>query len=227
MGVWPSRGIYLHGVEVKVSRQDWLKEKDQPEKAEEICRFCDFWWIAAGTTEIVRDGELPVDWGLLVPDVRGKLRVAKSPTKRPEPTPITRSFLAAVLRKVTEASAVFTQVDAEIKKQVDAQVADAKRTLANTNDSFVARQLKDYESLKRNVAAFEQNSGIRIDRYSDYFDGEIGTAVNTLRSVGIDTSASKRLLETESILVRLAGQVKAQREAIESVKVKIPSEVSA
>src|SRR4051812_18306594 len=34
MSVWPSRGLELHGFEVKVSRGDWLRELREPAKAE-------------------------------------------------------------------------------------------------------------------------------------------------------------------------------------------------
>ena len=30
MGTYPSRGLYMHGVEVKISRQDWLNEFQLP-----------------------------------------------------------------------------------------------------------------------------------------------------------------------------------------------------
>lgn len=33
MFLWPSRGLYMTGFEVKVSRADWKKELEQPEKA--------------------------------------------------------------------------------------------------------------------------------------------------------------------------------------------------
>lgn len=48
MSVWPSRGLHLYGFEVKVSRSDWLKELRTPEKADEICAFCDFWYVVVG-----------------------------------------------------------------------------------------------------------------------------------------------------------------------------------
>src|SRR5688572_18266988 len=47
MSLWPSRGIYLHGFEIKVGRGDWLSELRQPEKAEEIARFCKYWSLVA------------------------------------------------------------------------------------------------------------------------------------------------------------------------------------
>ena len=67
MSLWPSRGLDLQGFEIKASRSDWLRELKDPAKAEAVCKFCDFWWLAVGDAGIVLDGELPVSWGLLVP----------------------------------------------------------------------------------------------------------------------------------------------------------------
>ena len=48
--VWPSRGLYLHGFEIKVHRNDWLRELKNPAKAEEIAGYCHFWWVVATRT---------------------------------------------------------------------------------------------------------------------------------------------------------------------------------
>lgn len=40
LSTWPSRGLYIHGFEIKSSRNDWLREFGAPEKAEEIFQFC-------------------------------------------------------------------------------------------------------------------------------------------------------------------------------------------
>src|SRR6266850_716864 len=47
MGLWPSRGLTLMGIEIKVSRYDWRKERDEPQKAEELAKFCDYFCVAA------------------------------------------------------------------------------------------------------------------------------------------------------------------------------------
>ncbi len=44
MSLWPSRGLELHGVEIKVSRADWRREALTPQKAEKIAAYCDRWW---------------------------------------------------------------------------------------------------------------------------------------------------------------------------------------
>src|SRR3990167_4818231 len=74
MSLWPSRGMDLHGFEIKISRYDWQKELQNPEKAEEIAAFCDYCWIVTPDElgkSIIDRGELPTNWGLLVK--RGKL----------------------------------------------------------------------------------------------------------------------------------------------------------
>ncbi len=55
MGLFPSRGLELHGIECKSVRSDWLRELTEPAKAEEgWYPFCDRWWVAATSAEIVR-----------------------------------------------------------------------------------------------------------------------------------------------------------------------------
>lgn len=101
MGLWPSRGLGLTGIEVKVSRTDWLRELKDPAKAETIARFCDHWFVAVGNEDIVRDGELPENWGLLVP-ANTKARIAvKKAAGVLNPQPVTRDFLAAILRQAS------------------------------------------------------------------------------------------------------------------------------
>ena len=58
MGLWPSRGLYMHGFEIKVRRGDWLNELRNPEKAEEIGQFCDFFWVVA-PKEVIKFEEVP------------------------------------------------------------------------------------------------------------------------------------------------------------------------
>lgn len=84
MGLWRSTNHLVHGIELKVSRSDWLKELRQPEKAAAAVRCVDLWWIAVGDRTIVKDGELPDGWGLLVPSGRG-LRTLVEPQRNPEP----------------------------------------------------------------------------------------------------------------------------------------------
>ena len=60
---WPSKGLEIHGFEVKCSRADWLVELKCPAKSEPFRRFCDRWWLVTSDKSIVKPGELPRDWG--------------------------------------------------------------------------------------------------------------------------------------------------------------------
>ena len=64
---WASSGHLVHGIEVKCSRSDWLTELKDLSKADAWRPYVDHWWVAVSDPSIVRAGELPADWGLLVP----------------------------------------------------------------------------------------------------------------------------------------------------------------
>lgn len=104
MDLWPSRGLEIHGHEVKVSRSDWLTELKHPEKCEPVKRYCDRWWLVVSDRSIVKPGELPDGWGLMVvAERRWGSRVeqyTRVVTQAPKlnPTPVTRDFLAPLLR---------------------------------------------------------------------------------------------------------------------------------
>lgn len=101
MDLWPSKGLALHGHEVKVSRSDWLAELKHPEKAAEFTPYMDYWWLVVADRRIVRDGELPAGWGLLAP--RGDRLVAVVPAVRQRNTsPLTRSRMAAFIRAIAK-----------------------------------------------------------------------------------------------------------------------------
>lgn len=113
---WPTGGIELHGHEVKVSRSDWLHELKDPTKAEAFKRYMDRWWLVVPDAKIVKPGELPEGWGLLVLSRRqstGKwpnyhaarteecLR-AKTAAPRLDPEPLPKEMLATLMRSTAK-----------------------------------------------------------------------------------------------------------------------------
>lgn len=101
MDLWPSKGLALHGHEVKVSRGDWLTELKNPAKADEFRRYMDYWWLVAAEPSIVRN-DLPPGWGLMVA-ASGGLRVAV-PAPRLKPDPVPKSLLACLLRAAVKSA---------------------------------------------------------------------------------------------------------------------------
>jgi len=104
MDLWPSKGLDLHGFEMKCSRSDWLRELKQPTKAAMFVDRVDRFWIVAAADDIVRRDELPPSWGLLhVIDspIGPTLRSARAARRLPsteERRSVRRSWLACLLR---------------------------------------------------------------------------------------------------------------------------------
>lgn len=148
MSLWPSRGLHICGIEIKVSYADWQRERANPQKAEEMARLCDYFYIAA-PRGIVPVSEVPPNWGLI--EIREKKTVeAKAPAKL-EPTPLTREFVAAVFRAASRgpdpemAEAAIAErrkeLDEKFEQRVDAEVQH--RTARDNHDAAAWRKLTE------------------------------------------------------------------------------------
>jgi hypothetical protein len=163
--LWPSRGLWIAGVEIKVSRGDLLRELKNPAKQESIYKFCDYFWLAVGDESIVQLGEVPETWGLLVPGRGGKtLKVAK---EAPElnPQPMSRAFLAGVLRRVHQmATDVADAERAAVRKEVEAGVAAELKALREESESNqrLGQRLKQAALIDR----FFERAGIRFAEWN-------------------------------------------------------------
>lgn len=167
MNLWPSRGLAIHGFEFKSYRSDWQRELQKPEKAEAVSQYCDYWWLVT-TPDIVRDGELPDSWGLM--EVRsGKLVVVKQAEKR-EAVPVTRSFMAALFRRISEAD----HAEVELAARKLAEELDVSRR-ASFEDR-VRERTRDFDHLKERVKAFEEHSGFNLEDWETH-PAELGKAV--------------------------------------------------
>jgi hypothetical protein len=143
---------------VKVSRGDWARELKDPSKAEEIMGFCHRWWIAVGDADIVRPGELPPTWGLLVP--RGeKQLVVKVEAPLREAKPLDPPMIAAILRKATENVVPQAAVNDLVNERVEKEVA---HRLGKTEEEHLRRQLGNLQGV---VDRFQERSGIVISAY--------------------------------------------------------------
>lgn len=158
---WPSRGLWIAGVEIKVDRQDWLHELKSPEKSAEIQQWCDYWWIATPAL-LVKPGELPATWGLLEYDAasraKDKLVVAKEAPKL-EPQPLSLAFAASLARSFAKSQqAAHVQIAREtemrVREELGAEAVDAMRLKLNQAERH-RDQLKEW--LAR---AEEQNSDL-------------------------------------------------------------------
>lgn len=176
MSLWPSRGLELHGIEIKVSRSDWRNERKKPEKAEAVASFCDRWWVAAPTGVVPID-EVPLAWGLMEFD-GAKWSVARE-AQVTEAQPMTRSFLAALLRRGSA-------IDAnEIGALVAAQIKDKEAAIERRIEERVKHATQRHRELEASVKAFQEASGIEI---TGWRGGEpMGKAVNVIEALGVNS----------------------------------------
>lgn len=125
LGIWPSRGQTLVGFEFKEDRRDWLRERENPAKAEVIAAHCDGWFVVAGRDGIVKLEELPEPWGLYVANEDRTKLLSKKPCQwfiGRDKTTIQRSFAAAMLRKVSETTVPKVELERLVEEAVKAAV---------------------------------------------------------------------------------------------------------
>ncbi|MGS4945561.1 hypothetical protein ACVDG3_08785 [Meridianimarinicoccus sp. RP-17] len=158
MSLWPSRGLELHGVEIKVTRADWKREAADPSKAEAIARFCDRWWIHTPPGIVDDLSDLPPAWGLREFD--GKAWKTIREADKTEAAQVSRPFLAAMLRR---ADGLMKGMIREAMREADeARYAEMERARAGIESrvsKMVSARTKDLERAAENVAAFEAAFG--------------------------------------------------------------------
>lgn len=121
MSTWPSKGLRILGFEVKATRSDWLRELDKPTKNLQWQTQCDEWYVVA-PERIVKTGELPSDWGLLVPKGADGLRIASRCERAPrEERSAPLELVAAVFRAAEAERGALRNADRQaMREEVDA-----------------------------------------------------------------------------------------------------------
>lgn len=160
MSLWPSRGLELHGHEIKVSRSDWLRELKDPAKAEAFTEQVDRWWLVVSDASIVQEGELPPTWGLMVATSRGLKVTVQAPPLPPTDTPwMPKTFLAALLR----ASARTQEVT---PAEIEAALAAAKQQWDEHHAKDIERWRESRDELRTAIHDFETAAGVSLRGWS-------------------------------------------------------------
>lgn len=174
MQLYPSRGLYIEGFEVKVSRSDWLSELYSPEKADAIAKFCHKWWVVAGDSSIVQVGEVPTDWGLLI--LKNNKITIKKQAPVQEAESMTYPMLAGILRNVSRNFIHRETIEDRIKVERDEARKDFERS-----HKF---ELEQIERLQQNVKEFEKISGLKIESWNL---GDVAEAVRVIQRGGLSS----------------------------------------
>jgi hypothetical protein len=172
---WPSRGLHFIGFEVKVSRSDWRREKLDPAKAEAICKFCKYWFVAA-PQGIVPIDEVPETWGLIECG-NGKPKMMRKAIAL-TPQPLTTEFVAAIMRRLAEHGGDRKAIEAEIAKAKQDAREEARTQWENNSPHELKIARQSLESLQSRVDEFEKASGVRLDQWKSAT--KIGQAVKAI-----------------------------------------------
>lgn len=170
MSLWKSRGIWLAGIEVKVSRSDWMRELDNPHKADAIARYCDYWYVAT-PAGLVKPAELPAAWGLIEvnPDATKKrrARIASAATRASVTDAPDIGFLASILRNASEGQQNLLQSAraggrAAAVAEIPTDVAALRDELQRKRDEVATLEAKtrQLEILLETIAKFERDAGL-------------------------------------------------------------------
>lgn len=149
LGAWHSSGNLLEGFEVKVSRADWLNEVKNPTKCLPSKQYCHKWWLVIADVSMVKEGELPDDWGMMAVE-NGILKIIK---KAPmlEPVPLAMDFVASLLRTDARES-----IPLDVHRD---QLKDYKRDVEAEYKKRYAGLLKFVKDLHTELGIKLENSG--------------------------------------------------------------------
>jgi hypothetical protein len=177
---WPSKGLGLHGFEVKCSSADLRRELQHPDKSSAFTPYLDTFSIVAPAKVITPEREaIPRRWGLYAPNDAGELRTIRKPLYLHEPgehdrETVDRSFAAAFVRALVQRS---------LSDDVRQEAFEQGR---QDGIASLAHDIKQAERLREQVAAFAAASGICLSEYGP--DGrQVGEAVRFVLSGGLKT----------------------------------------
>lgn len=170
VSTWPSRGLFIEGIEIKSDKGDLRRELENPAKAEEIAAYCQHWWIACALG--LTDGLLiPPNWGVIAVSETLKAKVIK-PAATLNPKPLDALLVCSILRNFAEGYVPMAEVNPLV-----AAAREEGRKGGQFDRSHRLTQLEDC------IVRFKTASGIDLmgDRGHPIWNmGAIGDAVKLI-----------------------------------------------
>lgn len=197
VNLWPSRGLAIHGIELKSYRGDWLNELKNPAKQESHFKFCDHFWLLTSDESVAKIEEIPTNWGWMC--IKGQRIVTQKEAPKLSPVEITRSFLCAMLKRAADKTS-FVHVDS-----IEERIATEKEKSLLYKQQEVDRLSKDNAALNGIIQAFERSSGVSMNRWEN--PQKIGEAVKLINSGGVDTIKTE-LQQLQTTAEKIAKKVK-------------------
>jgi len=207
VSLWPSRGIWFAGIEVKVQRTDWLKELRDPKKAESIQKYCHYWWIAT-PPDIVKPGELPKTWGHIV--VNGKTPKVMRQAPELKPSVLDPAFVASVLRNAS-ANQVAVSNEARLRgqRETEEKLAKEREQFAGFDDQLC--KLTDEKTHIQNRADNVNSELEKVRRQIREFEEAAGIPAGTIAARGYRADHDTREAAELYKLAKLLKVIDSQR----------------
>lgn len=175
LGLWKSRGYYLHGFELKISRSDWLHELKEPAKAEAIAEYCDMFSLVISDIKIIDVSEVPKTWGIMVAQ-NGSVKTFREAPLNKDVKCMDRPFLCGFMRNITEQIERIYTPTVEVNEIIKDRVKNEVEYKLKSVDDRAFR----YEKLIEKLKIFDKASGINLEGldYEWNKPEAIGEAVN-------------------------------------------------
>lgn len=157
IGFTGSSGRILKGHELKVSRSDWLAELAKVGKADPWADQCHEWWLVT-LPDVVRDGELPEGWGLMIPGrSKTRMQVVQKPRTFADRTPSWDAMRSITARLDTLQTGRLNEVRRQAEDKATAAI-EGRVEVAIANR--LRQQPPDYDDLMALLVRYENALGV-------------------------------------------------------------------
>lgn len=225
IGLWQSRGAGRIDVcELKTSRSDFLRELDQPAKAEAWWPYSTAFWLVVPHVSIAGPEDMPPGWGLMVPSGRGRrFKVLVKPEER---TPRIDVPLLLTLLKNTET----TRTNALQRLRQDLASAsyqreqELRKELASKADPRTAERLALLDRLEDSLGMTLAAYGWRNERVQPE---AVADALRALaKGAAAVNEARSRMEHTARDLDRIAASIARKAEELRAAVAQAPAALS-
>lgn len=206
--LYPSRGLDMHGIEIKISKADLKREIAEPSKAESIAKYCDYWWLAVPDKKITDGLIIPGAWGIIECK---KKAVAIKQAEKQEAKPIDRPQLAAIMRKLYETAGA----EAEIQKRLKKEREKIWQEGYDCGKKQKARDRNETERVQLAVEKFKEKTGLDIaNRYSYLLDTDYTDICDALRLIEKSKEGGTNIFQLLRYLGRIGKDMSRKAEIV-------------
>lgn len=153
INTYPSKNFEIRGFEIKVSKQDLKKELENGAKADEIAKFCHYWFLVT-PKDLTKDFIIPEPWGIYEYH-NDRLKMVKKPLLN-ENVIINHGFMCGLLRGRERYH------ESQRQKLLD----QAKKAIKEDTIFGIRQDLKDYDRIIKSLKEVKEKTGIDLISWS-------------------------------------------------------------